>query len=273
MRFWVRVPVLSDPMTVVLPNVSTAGSLRMMALRAAMRRTPSARVIVNTTGSPSGIAATDSATAVRNISLAVEPKAIPETKVTTAPTPTAIPMMRANSDIRRWSGVGSSRSPRMSPAMFPSSVSAPIATTAPRPRPVVTTAPVNAIERRSASGASSLTGSLRLLTGRDSPVSSDSSICNPLVWRRRRSAGTLLPGSSRTMSPGTSSRLSISRSWPSRITRARGTTSCIRARTAPSACRSWVTPMSAFRIRTAAITTASRYSPRSTVTAAAPSRM
>ena len=37
-RFSVSVPVLSDPMTVVLPSVSTAGKWRMIAFRRAMRR-------------------------------------------------------------------------------------------------------------------------------------------------------------------------------------------------------------------------------------------
>ena len=36
----VSVPVLSEQITVAAPSVSTAGSLRTMALAAAMRRTP-----------------------------------------------------------------------------------------------------------------------------------------------------------------------------------------------------------------------------------------
>ena len=43
---------------VVLPSVSTAGSLRTMARRAAMRCTPMARAMVTMAGSPSGMAAT-----------------------------------------------------------------------------------------------------------------------------------------------------------------------------------------------------------------------
>ena len=42
----VRVPVLSEQMTETAPSVSTAGSLRTTALRAAMRRTPIASVMV-----------------------------------------------------------------------------------------------------------------------------------------------------------------------------------------------------------------------------------
>ena len=55
-------------MTVVLPRVSTAGSLRMIARRRAIRATPIARVMVMAAGSPSGIAPTASATAAMNMS-------------------------------------------------------------------------------------------------------------------------------------------------------------------------------------------------------------
>lgn len=107
----------------------------------------------------------------------------------------------------------------------------------------------------------------------DSPVSNDSSTCRAVVLISRRSAGIRTPDSSSTTSPGTRSRLSISRSRPSRMTRAWGTTSCISARTAPSAFRSWVKPITALSTSTAAITDASRYSPSSNVTASARSRM
>ena len=54
----VSVPVLSEQITETEPSVSTAGRRRMMALRAAMRCTPIASVMVITAGRPSGIAAT-----------------------------------------------------------------------------------------------------------------------------------------------------------------------------------------------------------------------
>ena len=56
--FSVSVPVLSVQMTDTAPSVSTAGSRRTMALRSAIRWTPSASVMVSTAGSPSGIAET-----------------------------------------------------------------------------------------------------------------------------------------------------------------------------------------------------------------------
>jgi len=60
----VRVPVLSEQMTVVQPSVSTEGSLRTMALRLTILRVPRARQSVMTAGRPSGMAATPSATAI-----------------------------------------------------------------------------------------------------------------------------------------------------------------------------------------------------------------
>ena len=60
----VSVPVLSEQITDVQPSVSTDGRLRTIAFFLAIRRVPSARHVVMTAGSPSGIAATASATAI-----------------------------------------------------------------------------------------------------------------------------------------------------------------------------------------------------------------
>lgn len=65
--FVVRVPVLSEQMTLVDPNVSTLGRLLTMAFLAAIFRVPRARHVVITTARPSGIAATASATAILNL--------------------------------------------------------------------------------------------------------------------------------------------------------------------------------------------------------------
>jgi hypothetical protein len=220
MRFSVSVPVLSEPITAVLPSVSTAGSRRITAFRRAMRCTPSASVMVNTTGRPSGMAATASATATRNMSSTPSPSATPLPNATTEATPMAAPTTRAKRPIRCCNGVSVSPSARINPAIAPSSVASAVATTTPRPRPLVTTDPVKAMHTRSASDTPSSTGPVRFVTGSDSPVSSDSSTCSSLVSTSRRSAGTRLPDSSRTTSPGTNSRLSISDSRPSRTTRA-----------------------------------------------------
>jgi hypothetical protein len=60
----VSVPVLSEQITDVQPNVSTEGNLRTIQLFCAILRVPSARQVVITAGSPSGIAATANATAI-----------------------------------------------------------------------------------------------------------------------------------------------------------------------------------------------------------------
>ncbi len=64
----VSVPVLSEQITETEPSVSTAGSRRMMARRAAMRCTPIASVTVRMAGKPSGMPATARPTTVLNIS-------------------------------------------------------------------------------------------------------------------------------------------------------------------------------------------------------------
>src|SRR5216117_733957 len=62
---FVSVPVLSEQITEAAPRASTAGSFRISAPRRIIRWSPNARLIVTIAGSPSGIAATESPTAVR----------------------------------------------------------------------------------------------------------------------------------------------------------------------------------------------------------------
>ena len=80
----VSVPVLSEQIIVVLPKVSTAGSLRIMALRFAILETPIAKVMVKAAGKPSGIAPTANATEAMNISNRGCPRQTPIIKVTVA---------------------------------------------------------------------------------------------------------------------------------------------------------------------------------------------
>ncbi len=82
MRFWVRVPVLSEQMTEALPSVSTAGSRRMMAPRSAIRRTPMERTTVTMAGRPSGMADTARETEIMKISITAIPSKSPTTKMT-----------------------------------------------------------------------------------------------------------------------------------------------------------------------------------------------
>ncbi len=133
--FWVSVPVLSVQMTMVLPSVSTAGSLRMIARRFAMRFTPMARVTVTTAGRPSGIAATASAMAALNMSLAASPRSTPMTSVSAASATITTSRTLENSSILRVSGVLRSCASWMSRLILPTSVRSPVATTTPAPVP------------------------------------------------------------------------------------------------------------------------------------------
>lgn len=60
----VKVPVLSEQITVVQPKVSTEGSFLTIAFYLAILLDPKARQVVITAGRPSGIAATAKATAI-----------------------------------------------------------------------------------------------------------------------------------------------------------------------------------------------------------------
>ena len=136
----VSVPVLSEQITVAAPSVSTAGSLRTIALAAAMRRTPRLKPTVTIAGSASGIAATASATANRN-----RPSTTFSVKVDALSRPVANtrPQIASMMTLRRLpvrsssccSGVGSFSAASNSPAMRPTSVDMPVATTMARPRP------------------------------------------------------------------------------------------------------------------------------------------
>ena len=66
-RFWVRVPVLSEQMTCVQPRVSTAVSRRITALALDILVTPMDSTTVTTVARPSGIAATARETAIMKV--------------------------------------------------------------------------------------------------------------------------------------------------------------------------------------------------------------
>jgi hypothetical protein len=90
--------------------------------------------------------------------------------------------------------------------MRPSSVSNPVATVTPTPRPVATVVPLHAMFERSPSASPSpVSVSVPFPTGWDSPVRAASVTVSRTASIIRRSAGTTLPASRRTMSPGTSS--------------------------------------------------------------------
>jgi hypothetical protein len=105
--------------------------------------------------------------------------------------------------------------------MCPISVPMPVVVTIISPRPRVTEVFMKAMLWRSPSGTSALSMvSASLDDATLSPVSAASSISSVAVTKRRPSAGTRLPASMSTMSPGTNCSDSISMAWPSRRTRA-----------------------------------------------------
>ncbi len=107
---------------------------------------------------------------------------------------------------RRWSGVRVSVVSCSRPAIRPNSVAIPVATTTPVPRPYVTAVPLYAMFVRSPmDSVSSASAAVVLATGVDSPVNAASSILSAATSSSRRSAGTMVPTSRRTTSPGTSS--------------------------------------------------------------------
>ena len=137
----------------------------------------------------------------------------------------------------------------------------PVDVTSSVPRPAVTLVPANAIEVRSANGVDSSTGSTRLSTGTDSPVRADSSTRKACASVSLPSAGTREPASSRTTSPGTSSRAAISWVTPWRITLLVGVASACSDAIAFSARYSWRNPIHALSTTTTKMKIASVTSP------------
>ncbi len=129
---------MSEQITVVLPSVSTAGILRMIALRVAIRATPMASMMVTAAGSPSGIADTARATEALNISTADWPRRRPIRKLATDRIRIATSRNVLNRAISFVSGVWMSSAEAISPEILPTSVASPVATTTPVPWPKVT---------------------------------------------------------------------------------------------------------------------------------------
>ena len=245
--FWVRVPVLSEQMTLAQPRVSTAGSFFTMAPRAASRCTPRASTMVTMAGRPSGMAATARDTAVRNISSKFFPWMSP------------MPNMMAQADrqrkdrdleispIFRCSGVSPSLCSSSSPAICPIWVSIPVATTRAVHRPAVTRVPDRSRFTRSPRGVSSGRASrASFSTGTDSPVMALSSVWRRLHSSTRASAGTRSPASSKMTSPGTRAAAGTCRGVPSRRALAWGADIRRSSSRAWWAWSSWVMEMTAF---------------------------
>ena len=260
--FWVRVPVLSEQITPVLPKVSTAGMCRTMARCLASLLTPMASTMVTTAVSPSGMAATPRLTAMRNISNGSLCWSSPSRKMTPHTASTPSPRSFPVSFSRSCSGVWGASSRAIIPAIFPTAVSMPVAATTPAPAPAVTAVKAKAVFFRSPRGACFPHRAwASFSTGRDSPVKADSSVCRSTDLRSRRSAGTRSPAWRITRSPGTSWALSTTWRLPSRTTVAWGEESFRRAAMALSARHSWKVPMQALAVTMARMIRLSRYSP------------
>ena len=260
--FWVRVPVLSEQITWVLPKVSTAGRWRTMARFWAMRLMPMASTMVTTAVRPSGMAATPRLMAIMNISRGSMRWNSPSRKITpqmsTTPAPSTLPVCLSFCCRGVW-GAFSFCSIR---AIFPMAVSMPVATATPTPAPEATPVEANTIFFRSPRGAfCGQRAWASFSAGRDSPVRADSSVFSSTERSRRKSAGTKSPAWRMTMSPGTSSQLSTRWRLPSRSTWAWGEESFFRASMALSARRSCTVPMTALTTTMAKMMRESTYSP------------
>ena len=183
------------------------------------------------------------------------------------------PMSRPSMSICRESGVASAMTRWESPAILPNSVSIPVATTTPRPRPLTTVVPEKTMLFRSARGVPAGSRPGALSTGTDSPVSAASSTWSDVASVSERSAGTRSPISRTTISPGTTAEASISFCTPSRMTTARWTSIFLSASMASPACHSWVYPRRAFKRTMMRMAAASCGSPTRNETTAAAIRM
>ena len=234
-----------------------------------------ARVKATTAGSPSGMAATASETALTNCSWRSYPRTSPSTKTTMMTMPAMRARVRPRRSVWRCSGVGSGSASCSMWAIRPVSVAIPVAVTRASARPRVTMVFMKTAVIRSPSGArSSTSAAADLPAGCASPVSEDSCTSSEVEENRRPSAGIRSPASTMTTSPGTSSAASTRTVRPSRRTVAVVTSICFSASSEFSARDSWTKPVVALSSTTRTITTGvshSRVTAR--LTAAATSRI
>ena len=221
-------------MTSTQPSVSTAGNRRITADCFDIREMPIASETVTTAGSPSGMAATARLMPESSISRTSSPRRIPVTvthaQMSRQQTRMTLPRLLS----RFCSGVCSTAAEPSSEAILPISVRMPVAVTTASPRPAVTSVPMyTALADR------------LLRTGMDSPVSIDSSQARPLQTTSAPSAPIRSPSSNSRRSPATSSADGISRSAPSRKTRAVGALMAFSRSSAFSVRYSCTTPSSA----------------------------
>ncbi len=175
--FCVNVPVLSEHITLLLPNVSTAGNFLIIAFLLAIFVTPIDNIIVTIAGSPSGIAATANPTDVINICIGSIFFTIPITNIIPHIIKHTIPSVFPTSPNFFCIGVSGDTSSIIISAIFPILVHIPVSVTIAFPLPLTTVLAMNAIFFISPSEIFfSFIDSFILLTGSVSPVKLDSSI-------------------------------------------------------------------------------------------------
>mmetsp|Transcript_26270 Transcript_26270/g.64858 ORF Transcript_26270/g.64858 Transcript_26270/m.64858 type:complete len:270 (+) Transcript_26270:1901-2710(+) len=239
--FVVSVPVLSEQMIEVHPSVSTAGRCLISAFFLASLRVPSARHVVTTAGSPSGIAAT--ASTIEILKKYIAPfihTAHVRSSLPTREIPFFMNLGRliAQHATHTTEMMRVSRSPNLSSfsfsgeslssvsvsalAIFPISVSEPVLITTPLHLPYTRSVPEKRQLSFMLSSASMLSDSHAASFGTPaaSPVRAACSALTEVLCKhvRRRSAGTLSPTFTSTISPGTSSLASIISTLPLRST-------------------------------------------------------
>ena len=259
--FLVKVPVLSEQITVVHPSVSTEGNFLTKAFLLIILCTPKAREIVTTAGKPSGIAATAKATDVIKISIKSPPFKIPAKNTIIQIPMVAIPIHFPRLLSFFCNGVIFAGCSWINEAILPICVSIPVCVTIALPRPNVTSVPEKTMFFISAICIFSSKVVNILVTGVDSPVKDASCVCNLTISINLASAGTFEPSSNTITSPGTKSFESISCSSPSLITIAFNEANFFNASIDFSALYSCINPKTAFKIKIKIITVLSKTSP------------
>ena len=220
--------------------------------------TLNASTIVTMAGSPSGTAATASEIAVKSMSptslFCINAITNNSTQISTA-----IILKNFPRSARRFcKGVNSSPPLSIMSAILPICVCIPVAVTTPSPLPAVTVVVINTMLLLSKILLPfSNTGSADFTVGTDSPVKAASSTCKFTACINRISAGTCLPASKKTISPGTNNSLGISVCIPFLFTNALGLVNLCNASIALRAFPSCITPITAFNTITTAIMPAS----------------
>ncbi len=272
--FLVSVPVLSEQTVVTEPSASTAGSLRVIALRRAICCTPIASVIVTSAGQALGDRRHREADRRRDELGERHP-------VQEAPDrehehghaeddegellAEVVELLRE----RRRQGSGLAHELWI----LPISVAAPVAVTMPRPCPAETIVPENAIDARSPTPASAATGSESFDDGTDSP--GQRRLVDAQLERLEQAhiGGHLVAGREPDDVAGHEVGRGTVAHPPSRRTLASADSIPRMPASAVSARPSWTKPITALMTATAMMTQKSSQSPMIALMAPAPSRM